>query len=358
MELCLPVCVCASFGACCGLWRRVQVEAAWAAAAQVVISGVVALNAATTAAINGRFEQVDREVYRKVGDPDMWLFVAKNGTWCVSTTAKKDARKTESAGWAHSMAPAGGMPPPAAASRWKVARAGGMWVEQTLQIRHRVVLPLVREQVSGNRSGTSDWQEQQWWRQHAARELLDPVEGTDDRVLRPDAGCVPHPIPYERSCATGYIDSRSNRDRLGAVVWKVNATTLRPRCYDGTDYGNGGRIVGGRIETGSMESAHRRSHGEAWQRRWHQQGSCCRCRKKVRGHHPNVFPVCTHSCVSSWFSLSVCSCGLLLKSFFGISKSFLTLGQRRRCHQHLLVCIRLMVCIWPVTESRCIGASS
>ena len=134
MELCLPVCVCASFGACCGLWRRVQVEAAWAAAAQVVISGVVALNAATTAAINGRFEQVDREVYRKVGEPGRWLFVAKDGRWYVGFTEDKDARKTGSRGWAHSVAPAGGMPPPSAAGRWKVAHGGTKWVEQTVEV--------------------------------------------------------------------------------------------------------------------------------------------------------------------------------------------------------------------------------
>ena len=64
MELCLPVCVCASFGACCGLWRRGQVEAA---AAQVVISGAAGPGAWLA---NGRFEQVEWEVYRKVGDPD------------------------------------------------------------------------------------------------------------------------------------------------------------------------------------------------------------------------------------------------------------------------------------------------
>ena len=58
------------------------------------------------------------------------------------------------------MASAGGLPPPAGAGRWKVA-CKGKWVEQTVQIRHRVERQdgLVREQVSGNRSGISDWQE-------------------------------------------------------------------------------------------------------------------------------------------------------------------------------------------------------
>ena len=61
---------------CCGLLRRPQVEAAWAAAAQVVISGAAGPRAAE---VNGRFEQVEREVYQKVGEPDRWLFVDCKG---------------------------------------------------------------------------------------------------------------------------------------------------------------------------------------------------------------------------------------------------------------------------------------
>ena len=61
---------------CCELWRRVQVEAAWAAAAQVVLSGAAGPSAAR---VNGRFEQVEREVYQKVGEPDRWLFVDCKG---------------------------------------------------------------------------------------------------------------------------------------------------------------------------------------------------------------------------------------------------------------------------------------
>ena len=118
------------------LWvRRLQVEAAWAAAAQVVISGAAGSSAAIAVFINGRFEQVDREVYRKVGEAGRWLFVAKSGFWHVSNTADKDARKTESRGLAHSVAPAGEMPPPAEAGRWQVADGkGGKWVEQTVEV--------------------------------------------------------------------------------------------------------------------------------------------------------------------------------------------------------------------------------
>ena len=41
---------------CCELWRRVQVEAAWAAAAQVVLSGAAGPEAAL---VNGRPSWVD-----------------------------------------------------------------------------------------------------------------------------------------------------------------------------------------------------------------------------------------------------------------------------------------------------------
>ena len=112
------------------VWR-LQVEAAWAAApAQVVISGAEGPNAAS---VNGRFEQVERGVYRKVGEPGLWLFVAKKGTWSVGATAGKDARKTESAGWAHSVALAGRMPPPVGTGQWHV-HDDTKWAEQTLEV--------------------------------------------------------------------------------------------------------------------------------------------------------------------------------------------------------------------------------
>ena len=110
---------------------RLQVEAAWVAAAQVVISGAVGPRADF---VNGHFEQVEWEVYRKVGEPDRWLFVDKDGEWMVGSTAGKDNRKTESAGWAHSVASAGGMPPPAGSGRWQVVDGNGKWVEQTVEV--------------------------------------------------------------------------------------------------------------------------------------------------------------------------------------------------------------------------------
>ena len=119
------------------------------AARQVVISGAAG-NAATTAAVNGRYEQVDREVYhkvgrsgdREVGEAGRWLFVTKDGNWMVGSTAGRDARKTEPTGWAHSVASAGGMPPPAGMGRWQVCDSSDdddkwvddKWVEQTVVI--------------------------------------------------------------------------------------------------------------------------------------------------------------------------------------------------------------------------------
>ena len=115
------------------MWvRRLQVEAAWAAAQQVVISGATGPAAAR---VNGRYEQVEREVYGKVGEPDLWLFVAIDGTWMVGPTAGKDGRKSKSAGWAQSVASAGGMSPPAGAGRWQVSDGKGGWlVEQTVEV--------------------------------------------------------------------------------------------------------------------------------------------------------------------------------------------------------------------------------
>ena len=111
---------------------RLQVEAAWAAARQVVIRGATGESwEPSAAAVNGLFEQVEREVYRKVGEPDTWLFVSCKGKWVVGFTANKDDRKTESNGWAQSVASAVGMPPPAGAGRWKVWD-NTKWVEQTV----------------------------------------------------------------------------------------------------------------------------------------------------------------------------------------------------------------------------------
>ena len=103
-----------------------------APAAAVVISGAAGPNAAV---LNGRFEQVEWEVYRKVGEPSRWLYVAKNDCWMVGDTGGKDKRRTVSFGTAHSLVKAAGMPPPAGAGRWKV-RDSGKWVEQTVKVRH------------------------------------------------------------------------------------------------------------------------------------------------------------------------------------------------------------------------------
>ena len=78
----------------------------------LVISGVTGLNADFG---NGRHEVVDRDVHRKVGDPDKWLFANHNGQWMVGATNSKHARKTVSNGYAYTMAKAGGRPPAAGA---------------------------------------------------------------------------------------------------------------------------------------------------------------------------------------------------------------------------------------------------
>jgi len=104
---------------------------AWAAApAVVVISGAEGPSAGIA---NGRFELAERDVYRKVGGAERWLYIASSGWWWVGDTEDKDARETR--GWAHSVASANGLPPASGEAQWKVADGKGGWVEQALQLR-------------------------------------------------------------------------------------------------------------------------------------------------------------------------------------------------------------------------------
>ena len=99
----------------------------------MVISGASGPNAA---AVNGRYQQVagfDRNVYRKLDDAEKWLFVAADDTWFVGSAANKDESATT--GWAHSVAPAEGLPPPRGAGLWQVVHGDGQrWAEQTLEL--------------------------------------------------------------------------------------------------------------------------------------------------------------------------------------------------------------------------------
>ena len=94
-----------------------------------MISGAAGLHAA---AINGRFEQVEREVYRKVEEPDRWLFVDKNEHWSVGGTTQKVSRKTRASCVAFQVAKAGGRPPVAGVVQWKVTDGNGNW--QTVEV--------------------------------------------------------------------------------------------------------------------------------------------------------------------------------------------------------------------------------
>ena len=124
---------------------------AWAAAKEVVISGVIGRNATM---INGRYEQIEREVYRKVGQPGTWLFVAKDNRWMVGPTANKDVRKTHSSGWAYARVPASGMPPPAGSGLWKVSNGNG-WVEQAVEVEVHAMQVRKAQQVSAVPSPSS-----------------------------------------------------------------------------------------------------------------------------------------------------------------------------------------------------------
>eukprot|EP01050_Picozoa_sp_SAG11_P029798 SAG11_NODE_8534_length_1004_cov_1.662983_1_plen_334_part_11 len=120
--------------------RKAWAEAEAQAERWVVLGGAAGPNAET---VNGRYEAtVEREVYRKAGDASTWLFVTKTGKWMVGATADKDARKTRSSGWAHTVAPAGGRPPPAAAAvPWNVLCGKGDWREQALRVELPSAVP-------------------------------------------------------------------------------------------------------------------------------------------------------------------------------------------------------------------------
>ena len=77
--------------------------------------------------MSGSLGNFPREVYRKVGEPFRWLYVAKNDCWMVGNTRGKEQRRTHSFGAAHSLAKAGGQPPPAgrASGRCGIAAASG-----------------------------------------------------------------------------------------------------------------------------------------------------------------------------------------------------------------------------------------
>ena len=75
--------------------------------------------------VNGRYEFVDWEAYRKVdvaesrfmNPPDMWLKVdSTTGQW----TVWDDSKRTEFACCGHQVVKAGGRPPVAGADKWKV----------------------------------------------------------------------------------------------------------------------------------------------------------------------------------------------------------------------------------------------
>ena len=194
------------------VWR-LQVEAAWAAApAQVVISG-----AAGPASVNGRYEQVEREVYTyaKVGEPGLWLFVAKDGRWHVGTTAGKDARKTKSWGQAHSVASAGGISPPAGAGQWQVCDGkGGWWVKQTVEV----------ELLSAAQA-----------REWAARQAEQVGAPTASHVLLP---CLCHSAEFLRTEVrfTVLRDAPASMLTLrcacsGGRAWDLRRTRLRPSAW-------------------------------------------------------------------------------------------------------------------------------
>jgi len=71
--------------------------------------------------------------------------------WLVGPTDSKDAGNTESRGWAHGKAKAGGLPPQSGAAQWQlVDHATKPWREATLQ-----VLVLSAEEIAAERAAAA-----------------------------------------------------------------------------------------------------------------------------------------------------------------------------------------------------------
>jgi hypothetical protein len=108
--------------------RQVWAQQVWAAARLVMVRGVTGDNANF---VNGLFELVEAEVYRKVGAADHWLFLDKNDHWAVGGTTQKDTRQTQASSQAYMVDVAGGLPPSNGTTQgWKVAE-NDTWIEQT-----------------------------------------------------------------------------------------------------------------------------------------------------------------------------------------------------------------------------------
>jgi len=94
---------------------------AWAAAPAVVeINGAEGENAGS---VNGRFELVERGVYRKVGEADLWLYCASTDQWLVLPP-------WQAPGWARSVANAPGLPPSSVEALFTVADGKNMRVAE------------------------------------------------------------------------------------------------------------------------------------------------------------------------------------------------------------------------------------
>ena len=105
--------------------------------AKVLIKGATGPNSGI---INGAFEVAERPdneppIYRRVDGRDAWLYVDKDGEWAVGGKEDKDARKTSSNCWAHSVEAKGRLPHELGAA-WQVV-VSGEWTEQQLRVMHR-----------------------------------------------------------------------------------------------------------------------------------------------------------------------------------------------------------------------------
>ena len=109
----------------------------WATAGTVLIEGSIGPNSYF---VNGTFEVAERPeneppIYRRADGSDCWLYISKGGQWSLSGKENKDARKTSSMCWAHSVEVAEGRLPHELGAAWKVLDSRE-WTEQQLRVVH------------------------------------------------------------------------------------------------------------------------------------------------------------------------------------------------------------------------------
>jgi hypothetical protein len=111
--------------------------------------------------------------YRQRADPDQWLFRATDGTWWVSDTERKDARKTAGCAFTADPVADGTLPHEAPAGGWKV------WVDGTYVRQPAVTVRGVTEAEADRLDAAAAAEAAAAWARAADRVARAPVVRID-----------------------------------------------------------------------------------------------------------------------------------------------------------------------------------